>query len=168
MSNKLYEDLLSELSDKMILDYCDWSGVKFDLSNSILLKLKESISLDFANKVEANGYDEVTTFLSYMILNFHEFKRNVTNDESDATFFLSEIDEKILVVDGVKIGDKLRLVKADSVMIAEVIGFTEVEIPIVQYLEVDYLTDEIVDSDDLYRVGDILPYPYDDFSSKKM
>jgi hypothetical protein len=164
--SKLYDDLLGEFTEKTIQDYCERSGVIFNMENPSLVQIKNSITTDFDRKVIENGEDEIINFLSYMILNFHEFKSNVDDIEDDSEFFFNEIDPTVLIVDGVKVGDKLRLEKRDSVMIVEIIGFTDINIPIVEYLEVDYINDIIIDDDDRFNVGDILPYPYDDFPSK--
>ena len=139
--SKLYDDLLGEFTEKTIQDYCERSGVIFNMENPSLVQIKNSITTDFDRKVIENGEDEIINFLSYMILNFHEFKSNVDDIEDDSEFFFNEIDPTVLIVDGVKVGDKLRLEKRDSVMIVEIIGFTDINIPIVEYLEVDYIND---------------------------
>lgn len=161
-----YTMLRDKFLDIIVDHYKSLGGVEKD--ESMINEIRGNMQNDIDSIIDEVGIEEAISYVENLIDDKDEFLEMSEKIHAGTYNFLELIDNSITEVLGIKIGDVLLREDEKITVLCKVIGFTELESPIVEYLNVEYHVDISKEGALLlYKAGDVMPYPYEDFYKDK-
>ena len=159
-----------ELRDKfvgMVVEHYKSLGDR-EKSEENIAEIRKNMTDDIDSIIEEVGIEEAIIYVEDLIENKDEFFEMSEEIHAGTYDFKSFIKEGVDNVMGISVGDVLLREDEKVTIICKVLGFGELELPIVEYLNVEYHVDLTKEGALLlYKTGDVMPYPYKDFYKDK-